>query len=61
MFRGTINHAPWELCEAELTHLESTALEAAGLPTPGPATKPIVFAAAQPVTDVDFWLFERVA
>ena len=61
VFRGTINHAPWELCEAELTHLESTALEAAGLPTPGPATKPIVFAAAQPVTDVDFWLFERVA
>ena len=57
VFRGTIRHAPWRLCAAELARLDTRALEAVGLPTP--SGEPIVFAAAEPVTDVEFRLFQR--
>ena len=58
IFRGTIRHSPWRLCEARLQQCETSALEAAGFATPPGA--PTVFAAL-PVEDVDFWLFVRVS
>ena len=58
LFRGSIRHRPWRLCAARLQLCETTALEAAGLDTP--RDEPLVFAAAEAVEGIDFWLFQRV-
>jgi hypothetical protein len=58
LFRGRIRHRPWRLCAARLQLCETTALEAAGLYTP--RDEPLVFAAAEAVEGIDFWLFQCV-
>lgn len=52
LLRARIHHRPWPLRAAALMRLDSTMLEASGLPTP--VSTPLLHAQASPL-DVDIW------